>query len=111
MEFTVFGFSSGTLDTVNLSISAMKRKASVFPRGRKRIIEGYCLELSGHFLLEDRFGENFQNFALLNDVAVDACYGLGIRLGERLGPIEIQSLDGHLVKFGPWEYWEKEVLL
>jgi hypothetical protein len=104
MTFTVFGFHSGILDFPALQISAMKHKHSSHSQGQRRLMEGYAVNAKGHSLLEGRFGREFENFVLLNDVAIEACRGLGIGLGEQVGPFEVEELGDCATKFGPWEY-------
>ena len=106
MTFTAFGFRVGSLDTATLSISALERKRTLYPKGRMRLMSGFGLDANGHELLEDRFGLGFESFVLLDEVAIEACHRLRITLGEEVGPIEMEDLGPSAFKFGPWEYWD-----
>lgn len=106
MAYSVFGFRSGTLDTVRLHIDSLKRKAELMPLPlRERMMRGYGVDASGFDLLERRFGQGFANFVLLDDVAIEACLEFKIALGERVGAIELTEMGGLAIKMFAWAYW------
>ena len=55
-------------------------------------MRGYAVGADGFYFLERRFGTGFGNFALLDDVAVEACQELKIPLGERVGTIDLNEM-------------------
>ena len=106
MSYSVFGFRSGILDTVRLHINLFKRKAELIPLPlRERMMRGYGVDASGFDLLERRFGREFENFVLLDDVAIEACQEFKIPLGERVGAIELTEMCGLAIKMFTWAYW------
>ena len=71
MPYTVFGFRSGFLSTAKLHIDSLKRKAALMPLHlNQRMMHGYAVKSEGFNFLERRFGSGFENFVLLNDVAI-----------------------------------------
>jgi len=105
MVYTVFGFRSGFLETVRLRNHSLKRKATVAPLpASERRMRGYAVGADGFYFLERRFGTGFGNFALLDDVAVEACQELKIPLGERVGTIDLNEMGRLAIKLFEWEY-------
>jgi hypothetical protein len=106
MTYSVFGFRSGTLDTVRLHVDSLKRKAELMPLPlHERMMRGCGVDASGFDLLERRFGQGFVNFVLLDDVAIEACQEFKIPLGERVGAIELTEMGGLAIKMFAWAYW------
>jgi hypothetical protein len=108
MGYTVFGFRSGTLDTVRLQIESFKHKASLMPfRWQERMMRGYTVEADGFDFLEHRFNVvgMFENFVLLDEVAVEACNELHVPLGTPLGSIELTEMSGLANKMFAWAYY------
>src|ERR1035438_6649136 len=110
MSYTVFGFRSGFLSTAKLHIDSFKRKAELMPLPlNERMMHGYAVESEGFDFLERRFGSGFENFVLLNDVAIEACRELNIRLGEQVGTIERDEMGGLAINLFAWEYWTESL--
>jgi hypothetical protein len=108
MAYTVYGFRSGILDTVRLHIESLKRKATLSPfRWQERMMRGFTVEAEGFDFLERRFdvAGKFQNFVLLDDVAIEACNTLQIPLGVPLGTIELPEMSGLANKMFAWAYY------
>lgn len=108
MTYTVFGFRAGTLDTVRLQIESFKAKASLVPFGwQERMMRGYTVEAEGFDFLEKRFRVTgqFQNFVLLDAVAIEACTTLGINTGTPLGSVELDEMGGLANKLFAWAYY------
>lgn len=105
MVYFVHGFRSGVFDNARLGIAALKRKSSIFPNGECRTMEAYGVDPSGFALLESKFGNGFESFVLLNDVAVDACRILGFDAGTQLGSIEIDGLGNSPSRLFKTEFW------
>jgi hypothetical protein len=108
MAYSVFGFRSGTLDTVRLHIESLKRKGLLMPyRWQERMMRGYTVEAEGFDLLERRFNVvgAFQNFVLLDDVCIEACKELNVPLGTLLGVIELTEMSGLANKMFAWAYY------
>jgi len=106
MAYTVFGFRSGILNTGRLHDDLLYRKAALMPLPlRGRMMRGYGVGASGFDLLERRFGRGFENFVLLDDVAIEACLELNIPFGEQVGTIELTEMGGLAIKLFAWTYW------
>jgi hypothetical protein len=105
MVYTVFGFRSGFIETVRLRTDSLERKAATTPQPlRERTMRGYAVGADGFYFLERRFGAGFGNFALLDDVAIEACREFKIPLGERVGTIELNEMGRLAIKLFEWEY-------
>jgi hypothetical protein len=108
MAYTVFGFRSGTLDTVRLHTESFRRKASLVPFGwQERMMYGYSVEAQGYDFLEKHFSVvgRYDNFVLLDDVAIEACKALEVSLGTSLGNIELDKLGGLANRMFAWAYY------
>jgi hypothetical protein len=57
------------------------------------MMRGYSVTDDRVFLVREQFGSEFQNFAVLDDVAIEACKNFGIAIGEYIGPIENKELE------------------
>jgi hypothetical protein len=105
MAYTVFGFRSGFFETARLRNNSLERKATFTPQtSRERMMRAYVVGADGFYFLERRFGAGFGNFALLDDVAVEACQEFKIPLGEPVGTIELHELGRLAIKLFAWEY-------
>lgn len=71
----------------------------------ERVVRGYAVRPDGFFYLERRFGKGFQNFVLLDDVAIEACQAFEIPCGERVGEIELAEMGSLAIRLFAWEYW------
>ena len=71
------------------------------------MMRGYTVEAEGFDFLERRFNVVglFQNFALLDEVAVEACNELHVPLGRSLGLIELTEMSGLAIKMFAWAYY------
>jgi hypothetical protein len=108
MAYTVFGFQSGVLDTPRLHQESIKAKAFLAPfQWQERMMRGYAVDTHGFDLLEKRFNVigAFQNFYLLDEVAIEACAAFKVSLGVRLGTIEINELGGLAIRMFAWPYY------
>lgn len=108
MAYTVFGFRSGTLDSVRLHIKSFEKKADLPPaEWQERMMRAYTVEADGFDFLERRFNVAgiFQNFILLDDVAIEACKEFEIPLGQSLGTIDLIEMGGLANKFFAWAYY------
>lgn len=73
------------------------------------MMRGYTVEAEGFDFLERRFnvfGE-FQNFVLLDEVAVEACNESHVPLGTSLGLIELTEMSGQAIKMFAWAYYSQ----
>jgi hypothetical protein len=70
-------------------------------------MRGYSVDASGFDFLERRFNVvgTFQNFVLLDDVAIEACNGLKVPLGMPLGSIELPEMSGLAIPMFAWAYY------
>jgi hypothetical protein len=68
-------------------------------------MEAYAVDSPGLFLLEARFGKGFENYVLLNEVAIDACGALGFDSGTQLGSIDIDELRDSAIRLFKTEFW------
>jgi hypothetical protein len=106
MILTVYGFQSGTLDTARLGLQALKRKAALLPVPLSEcLMHGYGVEADGVDFLEQRYSREFENFLLLDDVAIEACEAPGIPHGERLGVIGLGDMGDRASKLFSLAYW------
>jgi hypothetical protein len=105
MAYFVHGFRSGTFDNGRLGIAALRQKASKSPNGVRRIMEAYGVVSPGLFLLQERFGEEYQHFVVLDEVAVEACETLGFNSGTQLGPVDIDELRGSVNRLFKTDFW------
>ena len=106
MSYVVFGFRSGTLDTPKLHMETFKQKHALAPLPlQERMMRDYGVGASGLNYLERRFGEGFESFVLLDEVAVEACRHFNVPLGERVGTIELDEMGGLAIKLFTWAYW------
>jgi hypothetical protein len=109
MAYTVFGFRSGFLETARLLNDSLECKAArAAQTSRERIMRAYAVGADGFYFLERRFGAGFGNFALLDDVAIEACQEFNIPLGEPVGTIELHELGRRAIKLFEWEYGAPE---
>jgi hypothetical protein len=106
MTLTVYGFRAGTLNTMRLQLAAFDQKAALktLPL-RERMMRGYAVEGEGVDSLQRRFGTDFVNFVLLDDVAVEACRALNIPHGEPVGTVELSELSGLAARQFSFPYW------
>jgi hypothetical protein len=72
---------------------------------QERMMRGYGVGTQGFFLLEERFGQGFENFVLLDDIAIEACTKLIIPTGERLGTIELDEMGGLAIQLFARAYY------
>jgi hypothetical protein len=106
MVYTVFGFRSGFLEAVRLRNESFERKAALAPLPLcERTMRGYAVGADGFFFLERRFGKGFQNFALLDEIAIEACQEFSIPLGELVGKIELNEMGRLAIPLFSWTYW------
>jgi hypothetical protein len=92
MQYRVFGFRSGTFDNGRLEIALSKHNATIPAKSREEIMEGFGVGSSGFFYLEDKFGQEFENYVVLNDEAVKGCKTLGFTTGTYLGVVDIEEI-------------------
>lgn len=83
MIYTVIGYTSGIMNTAELRIAISKQGfTQSLPEMMVLTVRAEDFEL-----LSSRFGENFANFVLLNDVAIQVCNALGFPVAP-LGTID-----------------------
>jgi hypothetical protein len=106
MTYTVLGFRSGFLEIARLhsDLLALKSELPSLP-AHQRVMRGYAVRPDGFFYLERRFGKGFQNFVLLDDVAIEACQAFKIPCGERVGEIELTEIGSLAIRLFAWDYW------
>jgi hypothetical protein len=106
MTYTVLGFRSGFLEIARLHSDLLARKTVLRSLPvHERVMRGYAVRPDGFFYLERRFGKGFQNFLLLDDVAIEACQAFKIPCGERVGEIELAEMGSLAIRLFAWEYW------
>jgi hypothetical protein len=93
MTISVFGFRSGRFDSGRLQTTIHQNNRSFPSQARTRTLRGYSVDARGFSLLEERFGEGFENFVLLDEVTIAACRSLGFDIGSYLGAIGIEELQ------------------
>jgi hypothetical protein len=107
--YTVVGLPVTGLDTMRLHKAIMRHNASLICRAhQERILIVLSIdspsESEDFKLLSARFGERFDHFALLNDVAVDVFKAVGFGL-KVLGEVDERELRGTpytLIKLPFW---------
>jgi hypothetical protein len=104
MPFSVFGFQSGILDTARLQIALSKHNALLGNKGQEQTMRGYTVGAAGLPVLEEKFGRGFENFVILDDVAIKACKTLKFDLGPSLGSIEFDDLGTRAMKLFEWKF-------
>ena len=67
-------------------------------------MRGYTVGAAGFPILEQKFGRGFENFVILDDVAIKACKALRFDLGPSLGNIEINDLGTLAMKLFVWQF-------
>jgi hypothetical protein len=107
--YTVVGLTVTGLDTVRLHKAIMRHNTSLVgkPHQERLLI---ILSIDSPSQSEDfkslsaRFGEQFDHFALLNDVAVDACkvVGFGIKAPGEIDQRELRVTPHTLLKLPFW---------
>lgn len=106
MPYAVFGFRFGTFNSAALQIETMKYKHSLTPLPlQERIMRGYGVGAEGLSFLEGKFGSGFENFVLLDDVAIEACKKFKIPFGELVGSIDLNDMGGLAIKLFTFGYW------
>ena len=70
-------------------------------------MRGYVVAAEGFDFLERRFIAvgKFENFVLLDEVAIEACKAMCVELGTALGPIELTEMGGLAIKLFAWAYY------
>jgi len=74
-------------------------------------MRAYAVEADGFDLLERRFNVKgtFQNFVLLDEIAIEACIDLEVPLGQQLGKIELDDMGGLANSLFSWSYYSNRV--
>jgi len=105
-SYTVFGFQSGTLDTPTLHQKIILSKHALAPLPlNERMMRGYGVDSQGHGFLEQRFKKQFENFVLLDDVAIEACRTFDVPYGKELGKINLDEMGGLALPLFKWAYY------
>jgi hypothetical protein len=71
------------------------------------MMRGYGVEAEGFDFLERRFSVvgKYDNFVLLDEVAIEACAALGVHSGTALGEIELDEMCGLANTMFTWAYY------
>jgi hypothetical protein len=109
MTISVFGFRSGGFDDERLQAAVRQNNRSFLSQGRTRTMRGFSVDAQGAAVLEERFGEGFLSFVLLDDVSVVACRSLGIDIGSYLGAIDVNEIQGSAKQLFVLDYLSEEV--
>ena len=74
---------------------------------KERMMRGYRVEAEDFGFLEIRFSvvAKYQDFVLLDDVAIEACTGLEVPLRTLLGTMELGDLGGLATKLFSLAYY------
>ncbi len=70
-------------------------------------MRGYTVEAQGFDFLEKYFNVigKYENFVLLDEVAVEACTELEVPLGTSLGRVELDKVGGLATNLFIWAYY------
>lgn len=107
--YTVVGLTVTGLDNVKLHKAIMRHNTSLVGRPhQERLLIVLSIDPTSESedfkSLSSKFGERFDHFALLNDVAVDACkaVGFGIKALGEIDQRELRVTPDTLLKLPFW---------
>jgi hypothetical protein len=109
LTYTVVGLSVTGIDTARLHKRLMRHNTSLVGKPHQQrvliVLSVDSLSESEDFkALSARFGEQYDHFALLNDVAVDACntVGFSIKVLGKIDTTELHVTPYTLLKLSYW---------
>ncbi len=115
LTYTVVGLSVTGIDTARLHKRLMRHNTSLVGKPHQErlliVLSVDSLSESEDFKsLSARFGEQYDHFALLNDVAVDACntVGFGIKVLGKIDGRELHVTPYTLLKLSYWNELRSE---